>query len=341
VTAGHPTVAGLRSTLEERVGQAVAAGTSVALVDFPNYPNVGDSAIWLGTVAVLERLGCRVAYRCDQVSYSPTALDERLPAECPVLLQGGGNFGDLWPEHQEFREKVIRDLPHRPIVQLPVSFSFHDQSAAERARATVNGHERLTLMVRDHESLDYAAAHYSVPALLCPDPALGLAAPPRPPRPEADIVVLRRSDHEGLTALPRLPGARDLDWSSAPGEPGYSFWWEQKGRAARWLGRVRPGGDAAEGARQAVLSSLFGSLARQRVAFGFAVVGSGRALVTDRLHGHILALLLGVPHVILETGHGKVRGFYETFTRGIARAVLCEDAGAVEDEVRRLLAPSS
>ena len=45
--------------------------------------------------------------------------------------------------------------------------------------------------------------------------------------------------------------------------------------------------------------------------------------------------------MILETGYGKVRGFYETFTRGIAGAVLCEDVASVEDEVRRLLAPSS
>lgn len=38
-------------------------------------------------------------------------------------------------------------------------------------------------------------------------------------------------------------------------------------------------------------------------------------MVTDRLHGHILSILLGLPHVVLGDRHGKVRRFREAWTR--------------------------
>jgi pyruvyl transferase EpsO len=36
-------------------------------------------------------------------------------------------------------------------------------------------------------------------------------------------------------------------------------------------------------------------------------------VVTDRLHAHLLCLLLGLPHVVLNDRHGKVRGYWETW----------------------------
>jgi pyruvyl transferase EpsO len=59
---------------------------------------------------------------------------------------------------------------------------------------------------------------------------------------------------------------------------------------------------------------LFDRLASERVAAGAALLSSARVVVTDRLHGHILALLCGVPCVLNDNRTGKVRGFYDTWT---------------------------
>ena len=45
------------------------------------------------------------------------------------------------------------------------------------------------------------------------------------------------------------------------------------------------------------------------------MLAAGHTVITDRLHGHILSLLLGIPHVVLDNSYGKVRAFYETWTR--------------------------
>jgi pyruvyl transferase EpsO len=44
------------------------------------------------------------------------------------------------------------------------------------------------------------------------------------------------------------------------------------------------------------------------------MLGAAACVVTDRLHGHILSVLLGIPHVVLDNSYGKVRSFYETWT---------------------------
>jgi exopolysaccharide biosynthesis predicted pyruvyltransferase EpsI len=333
-------VADLRARLYAVLAGCIPAGSSVALLDFPSYPNPGDSAIWLGTLAALRRLGCRIAYVCDQGSYSYESLERRLPAAGTILLQGGGSFGDIWPWHQSFRETVVCDFPGRPIVQLPVSVSFSDTAALQRAQASLNGHERLTLLCRDETSLEFARRHFAARALLCPDAALGLTPGSRP-KPAADVVMLLRDDKEGVRQVPHLAGARVLDWSSAPGRPDYGTvvgtGWDRRWRLSLRLGSAANRGPGYERLAQPALAWIFRSMARQRVGFGYEVVGSGWVLVTDRLHGHILALLLGVPHVIFESGHGKVRSFHETFTQGADGVVLCEDPQELEPLVRDLL----
>jgi exopolysaccharide biosynthesis predicted pyruvyltransferase EpsI len=41
-----------------------------------------------------------------------------------VLLHGGGNFGDEWPEHQRLREQILREHRDRPVVVLPQAVQF-------------------------------------------------------------------------------------------------------------------------------------------------------------------------------------------------------------------------
>lgn len=47
--------------------------------------------------------------------------------------------------------------------------------------------------------------------------------------------------------------------------------------------------------------------------------------MTDRLHGHVLALLIDYPHMVLDNAYGKISAFYRTWTRASDGAVLCDD----------------
>lgn len=51
---------------------------------------------------------------------------------------------------------------------------------------------------------------------------------------------------------------------------------------------------------------------------GFELLGSARFVITDRLHGHILSTLIGVPHVLLDSKLGKNLNLHNTWTSDCA-----------------------
>jgi exopolysaccharide biosynthesis predicted pyruvyltransferase EpsI len=60
----------------------------------------------------------------------------------------------------------------------------------------------------------------------------------------------------------------------------------------------------------------FNAAARQRFGRGIRQISRARAIVTDRLHVHILSLLLGRPHAVLDNSYGKIARFMAAFTGG-------------------------
>jgi pyruvyl transferase EpsO len=77
-----------------------------------------------------------------------------------------------------------------------------------------------------------------------------------------------------------------------------------------------------------------------RLAIGKHVVSAGTVLITDRLHAHILAVLLGWPHVYLDNSYGKIDRFASAWgTRSpIARRAGSEtEAVAIASELHESL----
>jgi len=299
----------LAAKIDEVLRPLLAGVSSCALIDFPDHPNVGDSVIWLGERAYLRRLGVRVSYTCTELTYCPDVLASRVTGGV-ILIRGGGNLGDLWPRQQHFRERVITDFRNRRIIQLPQSIHFQDQTNLSRARVILGSHPDLTVLVRDQSSLALAQGALHTNSLLCPDMAFALGSLPRLRSPQERIVILLRTDHESALAssASHPTGIPKTDWMEDDStvllathefitRQGY-----EQTRLGRAFARFR--------------FSFSDAVARQRLVRGCRHLGRGRVVITDRLHGHILALLLGIPHVILDNTYGKLRSFYETWTKG-------------------------
>jgi pyruvyl transferase EpsO len=67
---------------------------------------------------------------------------------------------------------------------------------------------------------------------------------------------------------------------------------------------------------------LFERMARMRLDRGIDLLSTGRAVITDRLHGHILCCLLDIPHVALDNNYGKIRNFSAAWDTAGPRARL-------------------
>lgn len=302
-------VRSLRTQLLETLRPIVAELDGYALIDFPNYANVGDSAIYLGQLAALRALGApRPRYICDFRTYDRAELARRIGAKGAILLTGGGSFGDLWPTAQDLREEIVRAFPGNAVVQLPQTIHFETREALHRARSAFNTHDDITLLVRDRRSLEIAGNEFTARTLLCPDMAFALGALDRPRRPLYPAVWLLRTDKESAVEAISVPTGVRRDWLDEPPTRlrSLSYTLTNAVRHPALGGLARP-----------LLRSVYEPLARQRLRRGLHTLASGRVVVTDRLHGHILSLLLNIPHIVLDNSYGKLASFAETWTTGI------------------------
>lgn len=316
----------------------------VALLDFPNYGNVGDSAIWIGQRTLLQNLDSHVAYAGSIATFDPAALQRRIGANGTILLQGGGNFGDLWPRHQRFREMIADRYPAARIVQLPQSLFFADQGAADQTQSIFAQHAAFHLFYRDGATDDLADRISGGRATRCPDSALALGLE-RTREPDLDVLFLLRQDHERVDGGPLPePELSDLKWRVAD-------WPHDPFRAPREANRVTVSFTARrERLRRTLLTAAGGrkltgslatgqwdALAQRRLDGGVDLLSSARVVVTDRLHGHILCLVAGIPHVFLDNSYGKVSAFSRTWGTAGPLARPADDLTGAVAQAKTLL----
>ena len=296
-------------------------GSPIALVDFPDIRNVGDSAIWLGEIAYLrQRFGKRPDYVSRGVrDFSDEELKRTAP-EGPIFIHGGGNFGDIWLGHQVFRERVLERWPGRPVVQMPQSIHYGNLERADETARIIARHRNFTLLVRDQESLHFAEKHFDCRTVLCPDMAFMIGAVAAP-KPQLPVLAMLREDREKPDA------ARDLSpWPQMPVEDWITEPWLPV-RVAKALGTL---GALASLDAIRMRRGRFDAAARQRFSRGIRQIGRARTLVTDRLHVHIISLLMGRPHAVLDNSYGKIRRFMTAFSGGTELAYV---ATSVKDAV--------
>lgn len=326
-----------RATTEQVLTSLLGPVDGVALLDYPAYQNVGDHLIWLGELSYLRRLGIRVRAAFDERSCSARALAS-LPRSVPLLITGGGNLGDLWPERQAFRERIVAEHPDRRIIQLPQSIWFRDPGNAARANAVFREHPDFTLLVRDVDSCERARRQLpDVRTEWCPDMALGWTAPVAPRPADGPVLVLSRLDLEGrgtdslATRIPLveeafgervvvrdwgLTGWRRLGWDAA--------------RVPAWLSGKSPA-LAGGGFARAGVSTGFAAGTALSVGAAVKLFGAVSMVITDRLHAHVLAGLMGIPHVVLDNSYGKVGAVYRATTSGFTTARYAGDLAEALD----------
>ncbi|MEQ8264459.1 polysaccharide pyruvyl transferase family protein [Pseudohaliea sp.] len=307
----------------------VPVGKPVALFDFPTYTNVGDSAIWLGTIDYLSRhrTTSRILWVGDG-SVHDHALPS-LPEDCTILINGGGNFGDIWPSHQVMRERLLLAYPHNRIIQLPQSVFFGCQATAEDSRLIFSQHRDFHLLLRDEESFAICKSLYECNVVMCPDMALHLSQLPRSKEPDYDVFALLRTDKERTVGFSAPEG---FDWSFAKAD-----WVEQQAGPFQLtygiFGEFFSRYPSTARFFTAFRRRLFTSLARERLLVGFGLLSRGRVVVTDRLHGHILCTLMGIPHVVLDNNYGKINRFRKLWNTGTD---ICHAVPSLSDAYERV-----
>jgi pyruvyl transferase EpsO len=327
--------------LRDALLSLVRPGEQCVLLDYPNYPNVGDNAIWLGQIRILRLAGIRI------VSIGDLSLDswEEIAGaigDRTILINGGGNFGDLWGRHQIFRERLCQEFPRNRIIQLPQSIHYKDDAKRLASQEVFRNHQDVHLMVRDRRSLEIAEGFAPGRAYLVPDAALCLPRKVRTrPDPRYDMLVLFRTDAESTRvegvgmALPDGIFAKVTDWLDEEIGVWHQFY-------AR-LQKIDP--DKRPWLRPAVNAMVSGSanrLAEVRFDRGIDLIQSARVVVTDRLHTVVLSWLCGVPVFFSDNTYGKLSGVLECWLKDESDIFRCDSQEeALQRAERWLRGPSA
>jgi pyruvyl transferase EpsO len=317
-------LAQLKAKIAEALGPLLLDAQSTALIDFPDHDNVGDSAIWLGETAFLRQVtGRDPDYVSSATTYNAEDLRRVAPAG-PILLSGGGNFGDLYLLHQNLREQVCLDFPDRPIIQLPQSIHFESSERFDRARHILGAHENFTLVVRDETSLA-TAQNIDCRVFLAPDMALCLGPLFTATQPKHELVALLRRDREAaghqFNSIETLPSCRIGDWfvDHRPVMHSLEEYVRQRHGPVEAYERV----------------------AQFRLARGIEILASGERVITDRLHGHIISALLGKESFLLDNTYGKNSSFFRTWWRQLSAHGHCGNVEDLQAWLDQTLAPAA
>lgn len=300
----------------------VTSGLNYALLDFPNHSNVGDSAIWLGELDYLSNIGCRPKYSCDKFNYNPDIINSYF-CDQGLLLHGGGNFGDLWYRHQVMREDVLNKFKEKPVVQLPQSIFFQSSEALASTQRVVAAHNNFVLLVRDNVSHAFAKKHFDCEVHLCPDMAFSMKISRLKQfavNKDIGCVYLSRTDLEsGQVKSNKLPKEVLLiDWlDEEPLKSSKYYRMIDKFERRRWARNVLP--------LQRVRFKLSEILAQQRLERGCQILCQSERVVTDRLHGMILAFLLGREVYAFDNSYGKLSSYYQTWKEFLPGVLFFEN----------------
>jgi pyruvyl transferase EpsO len=290
-----------------RAEPLIPRGSRVLYLDVPNHFNVGDMLIFAGARAFLADCGANVIGYHSWGTFRE-AIIERLPEDVIVVLHGGGNFGDLYPTFQQFREEIVAALPRHRIVVFPQTFHFSSHDALRRSAAIFRSHRNVAILCRDHRTLD-EAGQFCDETFLCPDMAHFLAPPLRayPRRRSRDTLFFARRDIEGAEGR-KEQGRSYFDWGDLFG-PGLRALFQGLRLTQRVERKTRlPVGQIATNAFQDL---VIDRAARYFVPF--------ERVETDRMHAMLLALMLGQEVTAFDNSYGKLSAYADTWLGGIDR----------------------
>ncbi len=315
-----------------------------AFLDYPDHLNSGDHLIWLGSCFYLiETRKARVTYTSSLVDFNQKELKEK-NGNAPIFLQGGGNLGDIWPDSQKFREKVIQNNHDCPIYIMPQSILFKGEAALKTARETFNAHPNLTIFTRDRRSYELSLDYFpKARSILAPDMVFMLAPILQTffkKSNDGKLKFLVRADKESSGfSIPEgqsFLGFAKEDWESykwlyngrgklkelpdfykkLPGSvfAVREFW--QRGFAKpqrlparlrwRYLKRFSRILEAMPNRSQMLFSWMIAFDAARQIA-------ECRLLVTDRLHAHMTACILNVRNGLLANSYHKNEQYFFTW----------------------------
>lgn len=285
-------------------------GERCVLLGLPYYFNIGDILIWEGTRQFINDIGTKCTYLNSKETFRFPALDQTVT----ILLQGGGNFGDLWRSEQDFRLSVIENYPNNKIIVLPQTVYYQNVDNARLDSEKCRLHKNLFICARDSKSYSFLSEYFTNEILLLPDMAFCMSSSiinNYRNRAKEIALFVKRNDMELVERNYDSSIHTDLslevsDWPTLQNDD-YSIILKVFCHLLRYSRYYR------------VLVDWYADniFRPYMLKTGIQFVSSYSEIYTTRLHVAILSLLLDKSFVFFNNSYGKNLSFYESWLKDL------------------------
>ncbi|WP_333955005.1 polysaccharide pyruvyl transferase family protein [Psychrobacter sp. S4(2024)] len=310
----------LKSKLNDILG-FIEDKEDIIFVDFPLHSNVGDLLILLGTISFFKNNSLNVKAHLSTYNTNIELLKKRITPKTTIICHGGGNFGDLYPVHQNLREQLIKSFPHNKIIILPQTAYYKNIENQKKSEEVFQAHDNVIMFARDEATYSIFKG-FSNQSYLMPDMAHELYGELPKSKKSKSVLYFLRNDIEKnpiQSALKEKMKSYDcFDWSD--------LLIKNDHRVAYAIHKMIRLNNKLKSSKidKAIfrLWSIHSQLLVYRMSKRFS---SYEKIVTSRLHGHILSCLVDVPSSIIDNSYGKNTSYYDLWTKSLDITSIWEE----------------
>lgn len=281
-------------------------------LDLPYYNNLGDTLIWEGTKNFLKTLPYKCLYSTDMLFY----IERNFSENVIILLQGGGNFGDLYRDHTDFRKRIINTYPRNKIIILPQSVYYNNSNLIQEDATFYANYPNVIICARDEYSYQFLKQNFSNNILLVPDMAFFIDLNKyKIPKSGVKSLYLKRLDKEfsSINYL-KIPSEVEVhDWPTIEYSIKKYYYIDKIFYPVKFLFWIF-------GKKYKKLVEDFKRDKFYRpsyVQIGINFISQYSTIYTTRLHVLILSVLLDKKIFLMDNTTGKLNSFYTTWLKDL------------------------
>lgn len=284
------------------------------LLDAPFYENVGDVLIYEGEKALLKKYNIKIVGIYSYKTFKPINIDN----ETFIAINGGGNMGDIYPEHLKFLESILLLYPNNRIIVFPQTFYFQNKNEENRILSSLSRYENLYICSRDTRSYDIVSKYLkkSGQSLLVPDMAFFIDQNQLLKYAKTatkKVLFIKRVDAEQTKEnnIINNISVNISDW------PSFQHSIKKASLVAKILNNLydKLGITIVRYLINKVWNRYFPIHCRLMVEEGVKFISPYTTIHTTRLHGAILSILLNKKVYMYDNSYGKNFYFYNTWLK--------------------------
>lgn len=287
----------------------------IYFIGTPDHYNIGDHAITLATYRILHDV--MGDYEIEEIPIMnfarsfPRLLHNIKPDDL-IVLQGGGNMGNIYWRNERIRREVIAHFPNNLKMIFPETIYYDETVEGQRdfnISKKLYASDKIVIFAREKKSYDIMRKAYPRSQVyLIPDSVCYLA-PYNLGTVRKNVGLCYRSDlEEGITAYEKNEINNVIE------KTGYmSVLFDMMYLSKGYIGKAN---------RKLIVERKIREIA------------SFKYVITDRLHGMILCYITGTPCIVISKYNHKISSFYETWLWDVPYIRYIDQLGNIEEEIK-------